>query len=114
MPVFYREAADVVTGPGNKHVIKVYADTSKHSLSAVQVAISGSIKVLKNPVFNSNEVVADMLQSLSTAIDSSGSQIISVRMEGDRAHNLDLSLFERQVDICVNLSVIRVWQQNFA
>ncbi len=67
----------------------------RHSLTAT--AINDLIKnVLKNPLFNADEVDTDMLPRLSDAIDSSDLEIISMRVEGDGAQNPEL--FKRPIE----------------
>jgi hypothetical protein len=46
--------------------------------------------VLKNPVFNADEVDTDMLKRLQASIDSGDVQIINMHTEGDGEQVLDL------------------------
>ncbi len=73
-----KEAAGIITG--SEAILKEFA--SKHSLTAS--AIYDLIKdVLKNPVFNKDEVDTDMLQRLQASIDRGDVQIIDMHAEGD-------------------------------
>jgi hypothetical protein len=82
---------DVITG--SELIVKRFGE--RHSLTAT--AINDLIKnVLKNSLFNADEVDTDMLQRLSAATDCSDLEIISMRVEGDGAQNP--KLFKRPIE----------------
>jgi hypothetical protein len=91
MPELDRDMLDVITG--SELIVNQIGE--RHSLT--ETAINDLIKnVLKNPLFNTDEVDTDMLQRLSAAIDSGDLEMISMRVEADGAQNPEL--FKRPIE----------------
>ncbi len=82
---------DVITG--SKFLVKKFAGRHLLTTTAINDLITN---VLKNPLFNADEVDTDILQRLSAAIDRGDLEIISMRVEGNGAQNPDL--FKRLIE----------------